>query len=215
VLSSDGLRIGWIETIPNTGPPVLEQVIIRRIAMLERDVQIDLSPQGPAIYVLMSIDTLNREVLLSRNEDFVVMGFDGSVHASIPRPEGIRPQSQTYLKLPTGWVAWDAYQDRDPYRVAWSLTAGNGILRVPKGRLINSVAVSPSGNLIAVSVSSGLNIGNIRDEVYVLRTSDGKEIFRRHLPTYTRTPVLFPSDEFFAYSSAGTTMLLRIPSEMK
>jgi len=215
VLANDGDRIGWIERILNTGPPVLERVVIRRITSMEPEVQIDLSSLGAATYVLMNIDVAGREILLSRNDGFAVVGFDGGLRTSIPKPEGIRPQPQTYLKLANGWIAWDAYQDRDPYRIAWSLPAGSGIHRVLKGRLINSVAVSPSGNLIAVSVTTGLNIGKIQDEVYILRTRDGQDVFRRYLPTYSRTPVIFPSDDLFAYSTAGTTVLARVPAEVK
>ena len=215
VLANDGDRIGWIEKIPNTGPPVLERVVIRRMGAIEPEVEMDLSTLGAATYVLMNIDVAGREILLSRNDGFAVVGFDGGLRAAVPRPDGVVPQPQTYLKLPSGWVAWDAYQDRDPYRVAWSLPAGSGIHRVPKGRLINSVAVSPSGNLIAVSITTGLNIGRIQDEVYVLRTRDGQDVFRRYLPTYTRTPVIFPSDDLFAYTTAGTTVLARVLAEVK
>jgi len=215
VLSNDGERIGWLETIPNTGPPVLERVVIRRIMASEPEVEIDLSSLGAAIYVLMNIDVAGREVLLSRNDGFAVVGYDGVVRATIPKPEGVRPQPQTYLRLPNGWIAWDAYQDRDPYRISWSLPAGSGMSRVLKGRLINSVAVSPSANLIAVSTSTGLNIGKIQDEIYVLRARDGQVVFRHYFPMYTRTPVIFPSDDLFAYSSAGTTVLARVPAELR
>ena len=215
VLADDGESIGWIETAPNTGPPVLERVMLRRIAALEPDTQIDLSPLGPATYTLMNIDVKRREVLLSRNDGFAVVGYDGGLHMSIPKPDAVRPHPQTYLKLPNGGVGWDAYPDRDPYRIAWALPAGSGISRVLKGRLINSVAVSPSGNLIAVSLSTGLNIGRIQDEVYVLRAGDGEAVFRRYLPMYTRTPVFFPSDDLFAYTTGGMTVLARVPVAVK
>jgi hypothetical protein len=81
---------------------------------------------------------------------------------------------------------------------------------VLRGRSINSVALSPGGNLIAISVGTALNIGNIEDSIYVLRVSDGKEIFRRFLPRYTRTPVVFPDKDLFLYSADGKTVLLRI-----
>jgi hypothetical protein len=212
LLANDGGHIGWIERIPNTGPPVSERVVIRSISDGEPQVFIDLSSLGPASHALMNIDVARQEILISRNEEFAVVAFDGNLRSSIPEPEGVQPQPQTFLKLPTGWVAWDAYQERDPYRIAWELPAGSGISRVLKGRLINSVAASPSGNLIAVSVSTALNIGRIQDEVYVLRARDGEVIFRRYLPMYTRTPVLFPSGDVFAYSAGGATALLRVPA---
>ena len=107
-------------------------------------------------------------------------------------------------------MGWDAYRDDDPYRVAWWFPAGKGNHHVLKGRSINSVAVSPSGDLIAISVATALNIGDIQDAVYILRASDGKEVFRRYLPRYTRTRVLFPDTNSFLYSSDGKTLLVRI-----
>ena len=80
-----------------------------------------------------------------------------------------------------------------------------------KGRSINSVAVSPGGDLIAISVATSLNIGNIQDSIYVLRVSDGKKVFRRFLPRYTRTQVLFPDKDLFLYSTDGKTLLVRVP----
>ena len=104
----------------------------------------------------------------------------------------------------------DAYRDEEPYRVAWSLPAGKRLHRVLKGRSINSVAVTPSADLIAISVASRLNIGRIEDAVYVLRASDGAEVFRQYLPLYTRTQVLFPTNETLLYSTGEKTLLVRI-----
>jgi len=75
---------------------------------------------------------------------------------------------------------------------------------------INSVAVTPSADLIAISVASRLNIGRIKDAVYVLRASDGAEVFRQYLPLYTRTQVLFPTNETLLYSTGEKTLLVRI-----
>ena len=77
-----------------------------------------------------------------------------------------------------GWVAWDGYRDTGRYRVAWDIQGAKGLHEIPKGRGITSVSVSPSGRLIAISVTTNLNIGSVRDAVYVLRTSDGREVFR-------------------------------------
>lgn len=94
--------------------------------------------------------------------------------------------------------------------MAWSLAAGSGSCRVLKGRSINSIAVSPDGELIALSVATSLNIGHIKDAIYVLRVRDGAVIFRRYLDTYTRTPVLFPANDLFLYSAGRGTQLLRV-----
>jgi hypothetical protein len=70
--------------------------------------------------------------------------------------------------------------------------------------------MTPSGDLAAVSVATALNIGQIRDSIYVLRLSDGAEIFRRYLPRYTRTPVYFPTDDLLVYTGDRETIVLRV-----
>ena len=140
----------------------------------------------------------------------MLLDLNGEVRSSAPRPDGVEPLSHTYRKVGDGWIAWDAYRDEEPYRVAWSLPAGKRLHRVLKGRSINSVAVTPSADLIAISVASRLNIGRIEDAVYVLRASDGAEVFRQYLPLYTRTQVLFPTNETLLYSTGEKTLLVRI-----
>ena len=209
ILSSDGEWIAWIERIPGSQPPVLERVVIRHIANTEPDVQVDLSLFGPAIYSLVSIDMQKREILLSRDRELMVIGFDGQERLRL-RAQGVVPISNTFKRVGNGWIAWDASRDQESYRVAWSLPVGSGSHRVLKGRSINSVAVSPDGELITLSVATALNIGHIKDAVYVLRARDGSEIFRRYLDTYTRTPILFPTNELFLYSAGKGTHLLRV-----
>jgi hypothetical protein len=203
ILSSDGEWIGWIEGM---------QITIRNIADSKRDVRVDLKPFGPASYLLSNIDMSSGDVELVRNGEVMVLGIDGEVRAKISKPADVEAQPSTFRRFGAGWIAWDAYRDEGRYQVSWSVPAGRGSHHVLRGRSINSVAIAPAGDLVAISVASALNIGNIQDAIYVLRTSDGKEVFRRFLPRYTRTNVLFPDKDHFAYSAEGKTFLLRIPS---
>jgi hypothetical protein len=107
-------------------------------------------------------------------------------------------------------LTWDGYREDGPYRVFWNTAGGSGVHHVLKGRLINSAAISPAGDLVAVSVSTGLNIGDIRDSIYVLQAGDGVEVFRRYLPLYTRTKVVFPSDDLMAYTAGDQVVVLRV-----
>src|SRR5262249_13168328 len=115
-----------------------------------------------------------------------------------------------------GWVAWDGYKE-DGYTIAWSLPPGQGVHRVPRGRSITDVAVHPDGRLIALSVTTSLSIGDVRDAVYVLRAADGAEVFRRYLVRYARSSVLFPAADLFAYTdwdgTRATTVVLRVPPD--
>jgi hypothetical protein len=88
---------------------------------------------------------------------------------------------------------------------------------VPLGRSIIAVDADPSGSYVAVSTTTALNIGHIRDSVFVLRTSDGVEVFRRYLPTYTRSRVAFLGDSRFAFDDRKGehfgVRVLEIPTE--
>jgi hypothetical protein len=214
VLSSDAASIGWVELSEGSGPRP-SHLIVRRIESDRPSVEVDLSRYGLSNeYTLIGLDILRAEALLARNEYskyvFLTVDFDGR-QQSATDPDGVKPQPQTFLKLPDGWIAWDAYQERDAYRVRWSLAAGQGSHRVSLGRGIIAVATNPSGSLIAISVSTNLNIGKTPDAVYILRAADGLEIFRKYLPRYSRSNVVFPSDDLFAYSTDGTTIVLHVP----
>jgi hypothetical protein len=213
ILSADGDWIGWIEPVPDSPPPILEQIVIRNLEGTRPEVRIDLSPLGPAVYVLTNIDMNADEIMLSQNDALVRLGVDGKVHSTMPTPKDVAVQSNTFQRIGDGWIGWDAYRDQGSYRVRWSLPDGERTHQVLKGRSINSVAVTPAGDLIAISVATSLNIGNIQDAVYVLRASDGEEVFRRYLPRFSRTQVLFPDNDSFLYSSGAKTLRLRLVRE--
>ncbi len=213
ILSTDGDWIGWTALDEGTGPPPT-RMFIRRLAGDAPEVEIDLSRFGQtSMHSLVHLDVQRREVVMATNDAsryvFQRVSFDGTLLSSI-EPDGVAPHDQTFWMTPGGWVAWDGYQEREPYRVRWSLPGGSRHHLIPLGRGVTSVAVNAAGTLIAVSVTSALNIGNIPDAVFVLRATDGAEVFRRYLPRYSRSEVVFPRDDVFAYSSEGKTFLLRV-----
>ena len=213
ILSDAADAVAWVQRVAGSGPPVLESVIIFALqpsSSLDR-IDIALAPFGPASYTLLGVDTREREAILWRNDQPLVVGFDGQRHALSFTPGGMRPQGSTYLRHRDGWVAWDAYRDDGPYQLSWSLASGSGVRRTNKGRSITSAAVDPSGRLIAVSETTTLNIGTARDVVYVLRASDGIEVFRVYLPRYTRSQVVFFEGGLFGYSDLAGTHISAIP----
>lgn len=226
VISRDGHMVAWLTPVPNSGQPPALSIVVRRLPTPETfttpsvapgDVVIDLSRLGPASFVLREVDTKMREVLLAMNErTFVTVGFDGVARGSPLRPEGVDTLHMTFRRVGDGWIAWDGYKE-DGYTIAWSQPAGRGSHRIPKGRSITDVGVHPDGRLIALSVTTSLSIGDVRDAVYVLRAADGGEVFRHYLPRYARSAVLFPSRDLFAYTdwdgTGAATIVLRIPSD--
>jgi hypothetical protein len=77
----------------------------------------------------------------------------------------------------------------------------------------SSAAVDPTGSNIAISETTTLSIGNARDVVYVLRTDDGADVFRRYLPRYSRSEVVFFDGGFLGYSDLEGTHILKIPTQ--
>jgi hypothetical protein len=212
ILSDAADAVAWIRRVADSTPPVLERVTVRALAPSARldTIDIELAPFGPASYTLLGIDTVAREAILWRNDQPFVVGFDGERRESSFAPGAIRPQASTYLRHGSGWVAWDAYRDEGPYWLSWSLAAGSGMRRTNNGRSITAAAVDSQGRLTAISETTTLSIGSARDVVYVIRTSDGADVFRVYLPRYARSQVVFFDGGFFGYSDLAGTHVMAI-----
>jgi hypothetical protein len=214
IISRRGDAVAYVTTVPGSGPPVLSQVLVRKAtpgsAAIEAD--ITLAPFGPGSYVLLDVDAEAREVLLWRDDSPLIVSFDGQRRPVSFEPGDIRAQSSTYVRIGDGWVAWDAYKEDGPYQIGWSLGRGSGRHRTNAGRSVTSAAVDPTGSYIAVSETTTLSIGNAKDVVYVLRTEDGAAVFRRYLPRYSRSTLVFFEGGFFGYSDLEGTHILKIPT---
>jgi hypothetical protein len=175
---------------------------------------IDLTPFGPNTYEVVDLDGQSGDVLLWVSQPLpghlLAIGPDGKERLASTLPPHVKPQSDTMLLLANGVVVWDANQEDENYVVSWALDTGTGSHKVPKGSSPTAVPVDPAGRYVAISTTTSLNIGNTRDTVVVVRTSDGQEVFRRYLPAYNRTGVAFLGREYFAYSDYGTTYVLKI-----
>src|SRR2546426_11701169 len=73
ILSNDGEWVGWIETLPNSPPPVLERIVIRNVVAKLPDIRVDLGSLGPAIYTLDDIDVKNSEIRVWRNNELMLL----------------------------------------------------------------------------------------------------------------------------------------------
>jgi hypothetical protein len=217
VLSNDGESVAWKQRVAGeTTTPLPEEVVVLSLRGGRRRV-IRLPDPGRASVVLLGVDTIGETLTVfehdyrSRSNAISKLGFDGTRRTPPLVAEGVDAQSTTFLQVGDGWAAWDAYRDEGRYRIAWSLPAGKGSKEVPLGRAITSLDVDPTGSYIAVSTTTTLNIGQIRDCVSVLRTKDGAEVFRRYLPTYSRSRVAFVGSSRFAYDDRrGETFGLRM-----
>jgi len=216
IRSKDELWTAWKEYVPGaTETPLPERIVVRAIDGAHEEI-VPLAPPGPRSIELLDIDVAARTITLfehayrSRANALVTLGFDGAERGRTELPAGVEPQSTTVIRIGAGWVAWDAYREEGRYRVAWSLAGAAGSADVPLGRGITAVAADPTGSYVAISTTTSLNIGHIRDSVYVLSTKDAAEVFRRYLPTFTRSRVAFLGDERFAYDDRDGVHVLRI-----
>jgi hypothetical protein len=213
IISRRGDAVAYVVTVAGSGPPVVNQVLVRKATSASAAVEadIELAPLGPASYVLLDVDADAREILLWRGDQPLIVRFDGQTRPLSFEPGDIRAQSSTYLRVGDGWVAWDAYKEDGPYQIGWSLAGGSGRHRTNAGRSVTSAAVDPTGSYIAISETTTLSIGNARDVVYVLRTDNGAVVFRRYLPRYSRSEVVFFEGGFLGYSDLDGTHILKIP----
>lgn len=207
-LSTDGTHTAWILQTPESQPPVTYQVHLLPTAGSAPPKVVDLAER--ASYDLLDVAGRSGELLLLMRPAGAqrLLSIGGQAPAL---PTGVDPQATTLLFSEQGTVAWDAYKDEGNYVIAWTLTTGSGSYTLPKGRSVTAVAIDPDGRYLAVSVSRTVSVGDVRDAVFVLRTLDSQEVFRRFLPNYNRSGVVFLGREYFAYSELGTTHVLRVP----
>jgi hypothetical protein len=212
-LSDDGSRTAWILPVPGSGPPELDEVHLLSVDPGAREAVIDLSRVGPATYETVGLDSKGGEILfwVSLPGKLLAIGMDGTERPAPAIPSSVRPQSHTVVLNEHGVLAWDAYREDDAYAVAWSMDIGSGTRRIPRGSRVIAAATDPSGRYVAVSTSTTLNIGDVRDAVFVVRTSDGAEVFRRFLPKYSRSNVVFFGETYLVYSDASRVHVIGIP----
>jgi hypothetical protein len=223
ILSDDGEWVAWKQYDPTAStPPPAEQIVLRSLDGVRERV-VPLPPPGRAEVELLGADvnaerlTLFEHEYATRGSSLVALDVTGASRGVLAAPQGVAAQSTTLLRVGEGWVAWDAYREEGRYRLRWRTTKGAGSHEVPLGRSITAVDAAPSGSYVAVSTTTALNIGHIRDSVFVLRTSDGVEVFRRYLRTYTRSRVAFLGDSCFAFDDRQGehfgVRVLEIPTE--
>ncbi len=206
LVSKNGMWVAWIIRGQSGGASVQirrrsggEEVLVLSHELLQR-----------ATISLVELDAVARRIVINRDlRTFVALRFDGSV-AWGPIEAPVAAQQDTFRYLPGTWLAWDAYLDKGPYRVAWP----SGTYAIPRGSVITSAALDSRGRFAAVSSTTGLNIGSTPDKVLIVDTVDRSVVLRKTLPRYTRTQVAFLGEGHFAYSDfdgeRSTVRVLRI-----
>lgn len=216
ILSTDGRWVAWIEAPP--GDPRSRRVMLHSLDDGRQQI-VDLPPSE---WWLVGADMQRQELtffeynVVAHYAGLVVLGLDGARRGTPLLAEGAEPQAPTFLRVGAGWVAWDATRDGafQPFRIAWSVSAGKGSHETTPGRSVTAVAVNPAGTYVAVSETDDTRINLYKDSVYVLRTRDGKRVWQRTLPAFARSSLAFLGDDLFAYTEVSgarsTVRVLRI-----
>lgn len=206
LVSEDGAWVAWIMR----GEERVASVRIQRVNATGEAVVLAHELLQRATISLVELDMTARQIVINRDlRTFAALRLDGTVSWG-PVEAPVAAQQDTFRYLaPDRWLAWDAYVEKSAYRLAWP----SGSYAIPRGSVITSAAVNSTGQLAAVSSTTGLNIGSAPDRVQVLRISDSAVVFRKTLPRYTRAQVAFLGDRYFAYTdfdgNRGAVKILR------
>ncbi|MFZ0978474.1 MAG: hypothetical protein WAN23_03635 [Candidatus Acidiferrales bacterium] len=218
VLSNDGHWVAWMESIPGSK---LHRAVVQSLND-EQTHLVDIPNQRLLLWELLAADMERKELTFydydytTRRSSLTTLGLDSEQHGDSIVAQGVDAQFTTILRVGSGWVAWDAAREPGQrYRVAWSLANGRGTHKALWSRTLTAVKVDPDGGYVAISETNGMRDSIVEDAVYVLRTSDGKEVWHRKLPTYTRSSLAFLGEKFFVYTDSdgahSTVRVLQIP----
>jgi hypothetical protein len=220
VLSNDGHWAAWMELIPGTK---FHRAVVQSLND-ERAHSVDIPNQRLLQWALLGADMERNELTFyvynytTQRSSLTMLGLGSEQQGDSIVVQGVNVDAQftTLLRVGSGWVAWDAARDPgERYRVAWSLPNGRGVHEALRGRGITAVKVDPDGAYVAISESTAITDNIVKDAVYILRASDGKEVWHRNLPTYTRSSLAFLGEKLFAYTDSDgahrTVRVLQIP----
>lgn len=218
ILSNDGHWVAWMELIPGTK---LHRAVVQSLND-GRAYLVDMPDQQILQWTLLALDMERKELTFyeydytKQRSSLTMLSLGSERQGDSIVAQGVDAQFTTLLRVGSGWVAWDAAREpAERYRVAWSLPNGRGVHKALWGRSITAVKVDPDGAYVAISETTAMRDYNVKDAVYVLRTSDGKEVWHQNLPTYTRSSLAFLGEKFFAYTDSdgghSTVRVLQIP----
>lgn len=218
VLSNDGRWVAWMELIPGTK---LRRAVVQSLDD-ERAHLVDIPDQRILQWTLLGADMKRNELTFyqydytKKQSSLTMLGLGSEQRGNSIAVQGVDAQFTTLLHVGSGWVSWDAARELgERYRVAWSLASGRGVHEALRGRSITAVKADPDGAYVAISETNAIRDNIVRDAVYVLRASDGKEVWHRNLPRYARSSLAFLGEKLFAYTDSdgthSTVRVLQIP----
>ena len=218
VLSNDGHWVAWMESIPGMK---LRRAVVQSLND-EPAHLVDIPNQHLLEWILLGADMERKELTFyqydytTQRSSLAMLGLGSEQQGVSIVAQGVDAQFTTVLRVGSGWVAWDAAREPgERYRIAWSLANGRGVHEALRGRGITAVKVDPDGAYIAISETTAIRDNPVHDAVYVLRPSDGKQVWQRNLPRYARSSLAFLGAKLFAYTDSdgahSTVRVVQIP----
>jgi hypothetical protein len=215
-VAAEGGAIGWLETKrESSGRIEAHYAVVREISTgNERRIELQLTQDSSLRLLDFSLANGVFYILRDYRELLTVDSLGNAIGAGL-RIDGFDSLGNNIRLLKGGWVVWDGYRESGRYRIAWALPVGRGSVEIPKGSSITSLTVDPDGRYIAAATTRSLSIGDVPDTMFVLRTADGAEIYRRYLPSYTRSHVGFLGPGQLATTTIGdggaVVRILKVP----
>ncbi|MFN2427464.1 MAG: hypothetical protein ABR587_13570, partial [Candidatus Binatia bacterium] len=204
VLSDDGAALVW-----KTRQPASRLVVRDLESGSEQTVPLDSVPLD---YEPIAADIAADEFVLGKFSFHVlVIDSKGATQWAPKTAIGVATTADalSFRRINDGWAAWSR---SGPARLEWATRKGSGEREFPLSS-IESLSVDPAGERIAVSLSAATRM-NTDEAVLILRTSDGKELFHRILPKFSRVRLAFLGDSHLAMNSKGGVDVLRIPPSL-
>ncbi len=198
LLTTTGNRLAWLDRGPE-GPDGKPHVIhLRDVGGNDngKTITLDLPPRTG----LSLLEAAPPHFTLAQHRNkILVVDEAGKVVWGPVSPEGIYNAEHGFRRVgENGWVAWDGYRESGQSRLAWSLASGNGEVVMPRGRTIESAAVSADGQLIAFATEAN-SYFNAEGRLVILRTDDGGIVYRRRLPQFARLQLAFLGNDHIAF----------------
>ena len=198
ILSDDGKALAWLERTSSESGSKTTRLHLRNLTSGEERI-VPMVFEARDQLELLGVSSWDGPYTVARYKNAIsAIDPNGKVLRGPVSPDGIYDARWGFVWLNGGWIAWDGYREEGRSHIVWNIPNGRGTLSVPLGRRIDSLSVSADGDLIAVSVSSNLRIGEIQSAVFAFRTETGEEVYRRRHPVHMRSSLAFLGEEHLA-----------------
>lgn len=197
VLTQDGGQLAWLDRGPASADGKPQLIRLRGIEDTGNEQTIKLSLPPRDSLTLLEANPPFFTLARYRNEVMVVDDTGAVVWGPVS-PKGIYSAQHGFRQIgKDGWVSWHKYREDGQYRIVWSLPGGSGEKILPRGRSIESVAVSPNGRHIAYSTESNTYF-NAQGRLVLFETTGGEIIYRRRLKQFSRIKLAFLGNDQLA-----------------